>query len=191
MRSYSSPLSTTDLLRVFRAHPVLSAVHVGVFPRDALADLTVHGRPRHLVFNVTASYEDDGAVGHWLSIWLGEDTRAELVDSLGMKPVHPEVLSFLRRHASTAVYTSRRLQDWSSNCCGLYCQSHALARARGHSLESWLAQFTSCPSQNDRRIECQFMHELAFPALFSPPIRAWQSAVARACRPAGTCKRTS
>ena len=188
MKSYSSPLSTTDLLRVFRAHPILNAAHVGVFPRDALADLTVHGRPRHLVYNVKASYEDDGAVGHWISIWLGEDTRAELVDSLGMKPMHPEVLSFLRRHASTAVYTSRRLQDWASNCCGLYCLSHALARARGRYVQDWLAQFTDCHKGNDSRIKCEFMQELAFPSLFSPPIRGWQSAVARACRPVGTCR---
>lgn len=186
MRDFKSPLTTLDVLGVARAHPALKRVHVGTYPLDALPDLSVTGRPRHLVFNLSPSTIPPGS--HWVSIWLSGDTTAEVVCSLGQRPTAPEILNFLRRHASRVVFNTTRLQARKSAACGLYCLSHGLARARGINLATWLSRFTNCPRQNDQIVYCEFMREMAFPSLFSPRLRNWRCSLARACRSSVLCE---
>lgn len=182
MKDFTSPTTTLDLTAAARAQPSLRRVHVGTFPLDALPSLTVAGRPRHIIYNLSPSTRPPGT--HWISIWLGRDMTAEVMDSLGQRPLSPEILGFIRRHSTTAVYSERPIQHWASNACGLYCLSHGLARARGQSFRSWLGQFTSDPTANDAIVQCQFMRELAVPSLFSPHLRSWRLEVERACRSA-------
>lgn len=179
MKTYESPLTTLDLLAVARANPTLRRVHAGTYPLDALPTLLITGRPRHILYNASPS-TDRGT--HWLSIWLSNDTTAEVMDSLGQRPISPEVLSFLRRHASRSVYSTQKIQDISSNACGLYCLSHGLARARGYSFTHWLSRFSDCPANNDQIVYCEFMTQLAFPSLFTPRLRGWKRVVDRSCR---------
>lgn len=182
MKDYRSPLTTLDLLAVARAHPVLSRYHAGTYPLDALSQLTVSGRPRHLIYNASPSTSPGS---HWISMWLAPDLSIEVMDSLGQRPTSTHVMDFLRRHANRATYLSRRVQDLggSSNACGLYCLSHGIARARGETLTTWLAQFSDCTPDNDRRMNCEFMRDLAIPTLFVPRLRNWQRALRQACRP--------
>jgi len=180
MKDYSSPTSTLDLTAAARAHPTLRRYHIGTYPLDALANLTVAGRPRHLIYNMSPSNRPPGT--HWISIWLTRDLKAEVVDSLGRRPLSTEVLGFVRRHSASAVFCDQQIQDWTSNVCGLYCLSHGLARARGRSLESWLAQYTERLTDNDERVQCEFMRELAIPSLFTPSLKNWKQEIHRACR---------
>lgn len=180
MKDYQSPTTTLDLTAAARTQPPLRRFHVGTFPLDALPSLTVAGRPRHLIYNLSPSTLPPGT--HWISIWLGRDMKAEIMDSLGQRPLSPEVLGFIRRHSSEAIYSERPIQHWSSNACGLYCLSHGLARARGLSFRAWLDQFTSDTAANDALVQCQFMRELATPSLFSPHLRSWRREVERACQ---------
>lgn len=169
---------------MLRHHPTLRRIHIGTFPVDALARLRVKDRPRHLIYNMSPSYALDSG-SHWLSIWLSADMRGEVVDSLGSSVIQPDVVSFLRRHCTAAVRTTKPLQDSNSAACGLYCLSHALHRARGESLGAWLGRFGSCRRSNDASVQCEFMRMLATPSLFSPRLEDWRSQVSRACRPAG------
>lgn len=179
MKTYTSPLDTLDLMAVAKAHPVLRRVHAGTYPLDTLPKLAVAGRPRHIIFNTSKSTEPPGT--HWISIWLASDTTAEVMDSLGQRPRAPEVLNFLRRHASEIRYSTRRIQHLQSNTCGLYCLSHGLARAKGRTFASWIGQFSHCTQLNDRLMQCEFMRELALPSLFHPRLRSWKRAVSQAC----------
>jgi hypothetical protein len=180
MRSYTSPLTTLELTGATRLQPLLARVHMGTFPVDALSDLHLIGRPRHLVYN-TASSNSRGE--HWISIWLGKDNSAEIMDSLGHPPTDPRVLDFAWRHANSILYSRRELQHWRSNACGLYCLSHGLARARGESLSSWLDRFGDDTLANDRKVQCEFMRSLATAYSFSPTPtpRRWKQLVKRAC----------
>ena len=180
MKSYSSPLSTQDILAVVDAHPILRRVHYATVPLEALDILIVPSGPCHIIYNESRSWE--GAGSHWISIYLERDLSGEVMSSLGGRPAQPEVLRFMRRNCSRAKYTTRQLQDNDSNCCGAYCLSHGMARARGDTLSAWLAQFSDCRKHNDGIIECQFMREMAFPALFSPRFN-WRRALAAACQP--------
>lgn len=180
MRDYSSPTSTIDLTTAAKAHPVLRRYHVGTYPLDALPKLTVGGRPRHIIYNLSPSTQPPGT--HWVSIWLTRDMKAEVVDSLGQAPASREVVGFIRRHSTSASFCDTQLQGLTSNVCGLYALSHGLARARGQSLATWLRQFTSCPTDNDKLVQCQFMRELAIPSLFSPRLTHWRRKVEEACR---------
>jgi len=180
MKDFTSPTTTLDLAAAARAHPVLRRFHVGTFPLDALPTLSVAGRPRHIIYNLSPSTRPPGT--HWVSVWLGKDMKAEVMDSLGQRPFSTEILGFIRRHCTGAVFSERVIQHWSSNACGLYCLSHGLARARGQSFRSWLSQFSSRLPANDALVQCQFMRELAIPSLFSPHLRSWRLEVGRACR---------
>ena len=180
MRSYTSPLTTLELTGASRLQPLLARVHIGTFPVDALSELRVIGRPRHLVYNTAAS---NSRGEHWVSIWLAKDKTIEIMDSLGRAPTDPRVVDFAWRHAIKIVYSGRELQHWSSNACGLYCLSHGLARARGESLSSWLDRFGEDTLANDRKVQCEFMRSLATPYSFSPPPtpHRWKQLVKQAC----------
>lgn len=189
MRDFTSPLSTLDILDVARTHPVLRKHHEGTFPLDALSRLVITGRrPRHIVYNTSPSTKPPGT--HWVSIWLSADTTAEVMNSLGHQPLQPEVLQFLRRNASQIFYSAKPLQGRFSSACGLYCLSHGLARARGHSLRKWMKQFSECTRRNDQLMYCEFMREMALPSLFTPRLRNWKQSTARACRKVA-CKSVS
>lgn len=180
MKDFTSPLSTLDILDVAHMHPVLKRFHEGAFPLDALPKIVLTGkRPRHIIYNTSPS-SDPGT--HWVSIWLNDDMTAEVMNSLGNQSLHPEVLAFLRRYASRTFCSTVPLQSFVSNACGLYCMSHGLARARGKTLATWLAQFSDCAQDNDQLMYCEFMREMALPSLFTPRVRHWKQAVARACR---------
>lgn len=180
MRDFTSALTTLDILDVAHMHPVLRRYHEGTFPLDALPKLTITGkRPRHIVYNTSPSNQ----LGtHWVSIWLSADMTGEVMNSLGNRPLQPEVLTFLQRNASRIVYSVKPIQNGASNACGLYCLSHGLARARGKTLATWLSQFTDCDDENDQKMYCEFMREMALPALFTPRMHNWKQAIARACR---------
>lgn len=81
-----------------------------------ITGLRVRDRPRHLIYNMSASYALDNGT-HWLSIWLSADMRGEVVNSLGQPVTQPDVLSFLRRNCTAAVRTTRALQDPTSAAC--------------------------------------------------------------------------
>lgn len=179
MKHYASPTTTLDLEAAAQAHPILRRYFDGAYPLDALSTLSVVGRPRHLIYNLSPSTRPPGT--HWISIWLGEDLSVEVVDSFGRRPTSPEVIGFIRRHGSQSRYAAKQIQNWTSNVCGLYCLSHGLARACGQPLSSWLDRYTKDLGGNDRAVQCEFMRELAFPSLFSPRLRHWRQAVARAC----------
>lgn len=180
MKDFTSTTTTLDLTAAARAHATLRRFHVGTFPLDALPTLTVAGRPRHIIYNLSPSNQPPGT--HWVSIWLTKNMTAEVMDSLGQRPSTPEVLGFIRRHSAKSVYSERQIQHWASNACGLYCLSHGLARARGQPFAAWLAQFTPQLTANDALVQCQFMRELAIPSMFSPHLRHWRQQQARACR---------
>ena len=180
MRTFSSPLSTLDLLAAFHHNPLLKKLHVGTFALDALESLLVKQRPAHLVYNTARS--TDGPGRHWISIYLRADGRtAEIIDSLCQPLNLPEVKWFLSRHASRTVLAPRPLQSPYSNACGLYCISHAWARARGIGLNTWLARFSSDLLANDRQVQCEFMSDIAHPSFFYPPLPNWTRVLARAC----------
>ena len=187
MRDFTSPLSTLDILDVAHLHPVLKRYHEGTFPLDALSKLVISGkRPRHIIYNTSPS-NDPGS--HWISIWLSADMSAEVMNSLGNHPIHPEVLVFLRRYASRTFCSTLPIQSYVSNACGLYCLSHGLARAKGKTFATWLDQFSDCADNNDQLMYCEFMREMALPSLFTPRVRSWKQAVSLACRRV-TCSRT-
>lgn len=180
MRDFTSPLSTLDILDVAHLHPTLKRYHEGTFPLDALPKLVISGkRPRHIIYNTSPS-NDPGT--HWVSIWLSADTTAEVMNSLGNQPLQPEVLAFLRRYASHTFRSTMPIQSYVSSACGLYCLSHGLARAKGKTLAVWLDQFSDCADDNDHLMYCEFMREMALPSLFTPRVRSWKQAIARACR---------
>ena len=180
MRSYTSPLSTEDILAVVHAHPLLRGVSAGVYPLDGLARLVVSGRPAHVIYNQLPSWAPQGAMGHWVSIYLSADLRAEVMSSLGDRPDQIEVIEFMGRHCTSAVFTAVQIQDDNSNCCGVYALSHGMARARGTSLRTWLGQFGACRTENDKKIQCEFLQTLSYPALFTHRFN-WRRALAATC----------
>ena len=185
MRSYTSPLTTDDILAVVHAHSTLRRVHYGTIPLDALEALSVPGRPRHVIYNQSPSWAGPGT--HWVSVYLDTDLNGEVMSSLGDRPIQEEVIRFMARHCSKAVYNTEQLQDDDSNCCGIYALSHGMARAKGESLTVWLSRFSECRKQNDAFIQCEFMRNLAFPSLFTPRFN-WKRTLAAACTQRVECE---
>lgn len=194
MRTYTSPLTTEDLLRVCYAHPAMRKINAGVYPLDALSSLRIGGqRPKHIVYNTARSNEGPGL--HWISVILNTDFSAEVFDSLGNRPHQREVIDFLHRHSCKSVYNNTRVQSLNSNTCGIYSLCHALSKIEGLCFESWVGCFTRDTAANDRYVQCIFLRKLAWPGLFSYPYSNWGRVITRACtgnqsRNAGRCERS-
>lgn len=179
MKSYKSPLTTLDLMKICHRHPNLKHVNCGVYARDEIIHLEIPFRPCHIIVNLSPSYEEGS---HWISIFLNRDFSGELVDSLALTP-HPDVLTFLKRHCTSCVTNAFRLQSLLSATCGIYALWHGAARGGGKTFPHWVAQFSRAPMRNDQRARCFFTNHLAKMSDFRPlpSPAAWKRQRREAC----------
>ncbi len=85
---------------------------------------------------------------HWISLYVTEDT-VEFFDSFGRSPKY--VHEMLKFEPKTLIVHSKRLQQFSSQVCGLYCLVFAFVRAR-NMLSEFFAMFSKDRKSNDQKI---------------------------------------
>ena len=100
---------------------------LGTFARDQIPPLEHEKRPFALVVNTDVAAEPGE---HWLSVYAPRSTgKIELFDSYGLVP------NFYSFDQSLFHYSTRSVQDFSTQVCGHYALLFIYFRSRGKSFD--------------------------------------------------------
>jgi hypothetical protein len=121
---------------------------VGVFARD---ELPIRVRiPSCFIIN-THNRNQPGE--HWLAIFLNKDGSVEFFDSMGLPPSFYKLDKYLETISNNKIrYSTKRLQGFFSNYCGVYCLYFLYQRSRGVLFEDIINQFKDI-NNNDKLIQ--------------------------------------
>ena len=143
-------MDNTQLDTLANQDPYLKKVHRGSFPCDLL--------PRHP--KKTQAYlvntDPAGQPGqHWIALWT--QNVCEVMDSYGLplewyRTTQP-IIDWITTHWKHWVHNGTTLQGLHSYACGQYCLVYLKMKARGGSLQDFLALFSEHDYvKNDQRV---------------------------------------
>lgn len=118
-----------------------------VYSLDTLPTV-VKQYPTFIVLN-THSQNLEGE--HWKAIFIGEDRRGELFDSLGQVP-NIATQQWLRKHTRQYQRNERVLQHPFSSTCGAFVLYFILNRLQVDRFKTVIQRFSCNPSSNEKMI---------------------------------------
>ena len=107
--------------------------------------------PFCVVINSAAPHQK---FGHWTAIFCENENWGAYFDSLGIQP-WGEILSFINRNISNAVYNRRLIQHPQSQACGYYCIIFLKSLDSKDNLSHILGQFEDDTKLNDTKVVSQ------------------------------------
>ena len=119
-------MNTQQLRQYMLMDPYIRQYYGGVIPRDRLP--LVVKKPTIYIINTDPSSLPGK---HWVTLFM--DTVCEHFDSSGLPP-RKDFENLLIAHGPNYMFNNKRLQDFNTNTCGLYCLMFAYFRCRGYSL---------------------------------------------------------
>lgn len=166
----SVALSDQQLNYLARQDPVLTSYFRGVFPSDQLPE-SANKRTSAYIVN-TDPHDKPGR--HWIAIWTDHDV-CEMMDSYALPLEYYESKPLQRwtRKWKRVVSNGQALQSLSSKACGHYCLFYLLAKAKGYSMQDFLACFSDKDYvANDHKVGQMLTH-------FIKDKRTWREACHR------------
>ena len=116
---------------------------IGVYPIDRIPLVLP---PKSLtIVNLDPS---DKKGSHWIVIHHITKGKIEHFDSLGNKP-DKKIHNLLTANNMTYKYNNKRIQNFFTDTCGLYCIYYSYYSARGRSMEEILNDFSSNLNLNE------------------------------------------
>ena len=98
-----------------------------------------------IIVNLDPSYKRGS---HWIVIHYTEKGTFEHFDSLGRKP-DDKIHNLLMINKVTYKYNNKRLQNFFTETCGLYCLYYSYYSCRNETMENILNDFSTNLKQND------------------------------------------
>ena len=143
-------MNTNEINRLLRAR--CRGTFLGTFASNRLPARLPSNRPLFLVVN-TDPHTRPGQ--HWVTLYVGRDSRGEYFDSLHQDtPV--SFANYLDKWCTSWKTNSRQLQSGASRFCGQYCVFYTLFRSLDYSLE----RIESCFTDGDTGVNDIFVHGL-------------------------------
>ena len=146
-------LDTEQLNALAKQDPYLKWVYDGTFPCDLLPRFPNKHRPTAYIVNTDPA----GQPGqHWIALWT-RDGICEVMDSYGL-PLEwygttQPIVNWISKHWKHWVHNGTSLQGLHSYACGHCCMAYLKCKARGGSLQDFLALFYEDDFvQNDQRV---------------------------------------
>ena len=119
----------------------------GVYPIDLIPENLPY--PSIIVVNQDRSYQDGS---HWIVIHHNEKGKVDHFDSLGKKPVEYLKNLFLGKNI-TYKYNNKRLQNYMTETCGLFCLYYSFYSCRGWRMEKILDTLTYDLKKNEEIVK--------------------------------------
>ena len=151
------PLTTRLLNYLARDDPILKRYFYGTLPADKLP---VHPHQRHSTGYIVNTDPSGEPGEHWLAIWT-KNNVCEVLDSYGL-PLstysNPDLQRWFKQW-NTVLQNQDTLQALESQTCGHYALMYLKSRARGQSMQDFLARWHSDNLvQNDYRVSQEIRH---------------------------------
>lgn len=116
----------------------------GVFPKDK-----IKGCRRNkcgFIINIDSSSEEGE---HWVALFIN-NKKGEYFDSFGLPPFEKEIKIFIFRNCKKGcVYSSKQLQSFESQTCGVYAMLFVLWGCKGKKFGAFLNLFSRNSNIND------------------------------------------
>ena len=144
-------LSTQELNALADQDPSLKKVFEGTGPCDGLPR-----RPKKKACYIVNTDPEGKPGEHWIALWT-ENNVCEVMDSYGLplewyKTTRP-LIDWIITHWKHWVTNGTSLQGLHSYACGHYCLAYLKLKARGGSLQDFLALFSDHDYvQNDQKV---------------------------------------
>ena len=119
----------------------------GVYPIDLIPENLPY--PSIIVVNQDRSYQDGS---HWIVIHHNEKGKVDHFDSLGKKPVE-YLKNLLLGKNITYKYNNKRLQNYMTETCGLFCLYYSFYSCRGWRMEKILDTLTYDLKKNEEIVK--------------------------------------
>jgi hypothetical protein len=143
-------MNTIQLIDFCLSDPYINNYFGGVLPADQLP-LIVSENPKLYIVNTDKA----GEVGeHWICIFTSK--VPEYFDSLCKEP-EEEFSNFLLLNGPNYRTNNRRVQDYNTNTCGLYCLFYSYLRCRNYSFK-YIMNFFSNNLQLNEYLVKSFYH---------------------------------
>lgn len=138
-------MNTSQINKALKMIPLC----ICTFARDQLPK--VKKRPIAFVSNTDKAC-DRGQ--HWVSIVLLPNGKGEYFDPLGLPPLYPEFITYLKTNCPKGwLYNRTTIQRPDSKSCGPFCILFIKARHKKISYQKFLNKFSSRLSLNEKIIK--------------------------------------
>ena len=134
-------MNTQQLQQYMLMDPYIRQYYGGVISSDQLP--LVVKKPTVYIVNTDPSWLPGE---HWVTFFM--DTVCEQFDSSGIAP-RKEFETFLIAYGPNYKFNTKRVQDYDTDTCGLYCLMYAYFRCRGYSFDDFINMFKDNLSVNE------------------------------------------
>ena len=140
-------MDSIELRQAMMSDSVINQIFIGVYPINMIPK--VLPIPLLMIVNHDKSTEPGS---HWIVLHFKDNNIVEHFDSLGKKPVD-SIHNLLITNWLTYKYNNKRLQNYNSYTCGLYCLYYSHLSSRNQSFNKIVGNFTSNLKQNDEIVK--------------------------------------
>lgn len=130
----NGPLNTLEIDRFMRNDPFIRHLYGGVRAIDQL-DFSPN-IPSIYIINQDPSTEPGS---HWIALFI--NNIPEHFDSLGYQPIK-YLENYLIVNGPNFIVNTKRVQNYTSNSCGMFCLFYAYFRCRGYSFNEIMHMFS-------------------------------------------------
>lgn len=126
---------------------------LGVLPSDHLPETPLRSLPSMTIVNTDTSSQPGQ---HWLAIYLTQDGTGCFFDSFGNAPDCDRfpitIKNFLTSNAPVVLYSTKRVQDFTSDACGQHCVFFLYHLARGRDYNYVMNLYSNDYIKNDKMV---------------------------------------
>jgi hypothetical protein len=141
-------MNTIELIQFCVKDPHINKYFGGVMAADQLP-MIVYEKPKLYIVNTDKSGESGQ---HWICIFTSD--VPEYFDSLGKYPHQTEFINFLHVNGPSYWINTRRVQDYNTNTCGLFCLFYSYLRCRNYSYDQIMSMFYHNLQLNEYMVKC-------------------------------------
>ena len=140
-----SALSNVDLDKVMEGNDVTKQVYLGAFP----ACVFPRSRKKRYFF-ITNTDQHDKPGTHWTA-WMVDGDKVEFFDSFGRSPDSKHFPKQFREYVrgKSVLFSSFRVQQFSSSTCGYFCMYYIYFRSLGLDFSYIFNQFKNLKENDD------------------------------------------
>ena len=129
-------MDSNQIENFMKQDEMIGEIFGGVYPIDLIpTDLP---RPSIIVVNQDRS---TGKGTHWVVLHYKKDNTNEHFDSVGKKPMK-YIHNLLISNNMTYMYNNKRIQDYSTHTCGLFCPFYSFYSCRKVSFQNIMNMFS-------------------------------------------------
>ena len=124
--------------------------YIGIYPINELIEFKKS--ECLMIVNLDPSYMPGS---HWVVLYKKNNQVVEYFDSVGNKPKN-SIINHLFAQNLTCIYNNKRVQDYNTNTCGLYCLFYSYYGCRNCNLNDIIHCFSNNLKRNESIVK-QFM----------------------------------